>query len=258
MATMQTDHIALDYDLLFTMPFHFGTGLRAGLLDRTVVRDRNGVLYVPASTLKGVWREKCEQLERLYKPDNVDRVDTPHNLNKALWGLGGYVSMSTRIFGSPQYPGPIFFEDAYLTKDERDLLDKDLTKNSASDLQTSSYTQVHLERPARTSVQGALYTSEFGLRNFLFQGKIEGSLNCMPAPGFASPGPTCSLLLLLAGLHMIERLGGNKSTGKGACTFEIKKLALNNEAVETTQWQGWLEHLDALSKYDYTLQEEEA
>ena len=256
MPTLQNDHITLDYDLIFTMPFHFGTGLRSGLLDRTVIRDRNGFLYVPASTMKGVWREKCEQLERFYTGNEL-RVDTPHDTKKVLWGIGGRVAMSTRIFGSQLYPGRIFFDDAHLTADEESLFGTEQERSSLSGLQTSIYTQVHLERPARVSAQGALYTSEFGLRNLLFQGKVEGWLHCMPAPGITSPGPTCSLLLLLAGLHMIERLGGNKSTGKGACTIKLTKFTLNHTEILPKQWGNWLEHLDALKDYDYTLQEED-
>ena len=53
---MQTDLLKIEYTLSFATPFHFGTGIREGLIDRTVVRDESGYLYVPGSTLKVVGR----------------------------------------------------------------------------------------------------------------------------------------------------------------------------------------------------------
>ncbi len=58
----RTDRLEVSYDLTFETPFHFGTGLRVGLVDRTVVRDHDGYLYVPGSTIKGVVREQCDWL----------------------------------------------------------------------------------------------------------------------------------------------------------------------------------------------------
>ena len=63
---MSADAIRIDYTLAFQTPFHCGTGIRSGLIDRTIVRDSAGFLYVPGSTLKGVLREYCEQLARSY------------------------------------------------------------------------------------------------------------------------------------------------------------------------------------------------
>jgi CRISPR/Cas system CSM-associated protein Csm3 (group 7 of RAMP superfamily) len=254
MARLHTDRVELKYTLTFTMPFHFGTGLRSGLLDRTIVRNQDGYVYVPASTIKGVWREKCEQLERLYT-GQLKLVDTPHNAKKALLGLGNTITMTTRIFGSQQHPGRLFFEDAHLTKEEKEQFD-DKEKGRYKYLQTTNYTQVRLERPSRTSIKGALYTSEFGVRNFIFEGSVNGWLECMHVADFGSPEPTCSLQLLLAGLYMMEKLGGNKSTGKGACTCEITGLKLNDTKVEESHWQGWLEHLDLLELYEYVVKEE--
>src|SRR5205807_1540711 len=106
-------------------------------------------------------------------------------------------------------------------------------------LQTAVYTQVRLDRPTRTAVRGALYTSEFGTTDMLFQGSIMGWLECTAISLLVSGNkqepndtPTYSLLLLLAGLQMIERLGGNKSTGKGKCSCEITKVAVNGNEYE--------------------------
>lgn len=105
----RTDRIQLTYQLTFTTPFHFGTGLRVGLIDRTIIRDHNGYLYVPGSTIKGVLRERCEQLAHLYEeldPAMDEAIASPHDTKKALWTLSrvNQPTMITCIFGSHSSP----------------------------------------------------------------------------------------------------------------------------------------------------------
>src|SRR5437667_12848868 len=102
------DRISIEYDLTFATQFHCGTGIREGLIDRTVVRDSERYLYIPGSTFKGVLRERCEQLARFYAPDETARqfIDSPHNAEAALNGLGKHrPTMITRIFGSQNSHG---------------------------------------------------------------------------------------------------------------------------------------------------------
>src|SRR5712692_9672242 len=108
---MQSDLLKIEYILTFATPFHFGTGIREGLIDRTVIRDDGGYLYVPGSTLKGVLRERCEQLARFYEgASGREHVRSPHDADVALLGLGnGNPSMVARIFGSQNRPGRLFF-----------------------------------------------------------------------------------------------------------------------------------------------------
>lgn len=256
---MSNDRLKIEYDLTFSTPFHFGTGIREGVIDRTVVRDDGGYLYVPGSTIKGVLRERCEQLARLY---NQPDIASPHDAKAAVQGLGrGKPSMVTRIFGSHNMSGKLFFDDA--SQDDSDLRQYDSQerrggKGKYKGLQVNISTQVRLDRPTRTAVPGALYTSEFGASDILFKGTILGWLECtaidsntiLVETGQSSgAAPTYSLLLLLAGLQLIERIGGNKSTGKGHCTCTIKALVVNGIEVQEDRWKSWLKHLDELANY---------
>lgn len=257
----RTDRIQLTYQITFDAPFHLGTGNSAGLLDRTVIRDTEGYLYVPASTFKGVLREHCEQLCRFYLPEQP--IASPHDAKAALADFGGTLTPISRIFGSPLAPGKLRFNDAQQTDKERANYDSSDSSEHQStgkykSIQTSISTQVRIDRLTGTAVSGALYTSEFGRRGLFFEGKINGWLECTPAEALAarvSPAahasemPTYSLLLLLAGLQMVEQLGGNKSTGKGRCTCEITELLLNKQSYTKEQWESWLEHLDVLTAY---------
>src|SRR6266700_1398594 len=131
---MSIDRVKIDYELTFKTPFHFGTGIRAGLIDRTIVRDGDGYLYVPGSTFKGVLRERCEQL--------------------------------ARIFGSQNHPGRLYFEDAHQTIEAKREYDEEAQnaekgkrendnledgKGKYLNIQTDLYTQVRLDRLTRTA-----------------------------------------------------------------------------------------------------------
>lgn len=275
MMPIKTDRIQIDYELTFHTLFHCGTGVRADLIDRTVVRDGDGDLYVPGSTFKGVLREHCEQLSRLYLPAQTAEpgqeekaaekgVASPHNAEAALLDLGSRTpTMVTRIFGSQISPGRLFFDDAILigNKDDKDNEDGEANEDDAQtaqrvdrNLQVDIYTQARLDRLTRTATSGALYTSEFGTRELAFRGSILGWLECtaIEAPGLRNERhpdetPTYSLLLLLAGLRMVTRLGGNKSTGKGYCECALTGVAINGHPVN--DWLSWLEQLDELANY---------
>ncbi len=244
---MSIERLNIAYTLTFTTPFHLGTGIREGLVDRTVVRDGQGYLYVPGSTFKGMVREYCEQLARLYGLP----VASPHDGRAALRWLGqSQPPLVTRVFGSQHLAGRLFFDDAR----QAGLSQFDGMKAGDGEykgLQVGLTTQVRLDRLTRTAAPHALYTSEFGIRELAFQGVIQGWLDCIPIPELAEDGltPTYSLLLLLAGLRMVERIGGNKSTGKGQCQCVITTLLLNNIPVPPQTQEAWLAEIDILGYY---------
>ena len=267
---MKLDRIQVDYTLQFLTPFHCGTGSRIGIIDRTVARDRNGYLYIPGSYTQGVLREYCEQLSRFFALDGQEKekVTGPHDAKAVVRGQDQALSMVTRIFGSHYHPGRLFFDDVLQSQDDIALYSSDIKEDDRGDkkadgrykeIQVGINTQVRLDRLTRTAVKKALYTSEFGIRNLCFYGTITGWLECTAIdPDFhecfankdtPAYSPTYSLLLLLAGLNMIERLGGNKSTGKGQCQCEIMQVKVNQKEYTEGNWKVWLEHLDALEYY---------
>src|SRR5690242_18289620 len=98
--------VQIHYALTFDSPFHLGTGISTGMIDRTVIRNADDYLYVPASTLKGVVREHCEQLYHFYTAKDHNQaisssVSSPHNAKAALNDFGGPQTLISRIFGSP-------------------------------------------------------------------------------------------------------------------------------------------------------------
>jgi CRISPR/Cas system CSM-associated protein Csm3 (group 7 of RAMP superfamily) len=257
---LRVDRIHVAYQLDFAMPFHFGTGMRTGLIDRAVQRDSKGYLYVPGSTIKGVVREHCEQLARFLGAEDDEhlRIRSPHvmrDAQAALQGYGEQVPIITRIFGSQAHAGHLFFEDARQADlafwDGRDILNEPEDKGKYSSLQVDVSTQVRMDRLTHTAVPHALYTSEFGIRDLQFKGSIRGVLECFPLAldEGAEEVPTYSLLLLLAGLLMVERMGANKSSGKGKCSFKITKLTVGEKPYSESDWQSWMDQLGLLEYY---------
>ncbi len=239
-----TETIQLNYQVHFESPFRFGTGLRAGLIHRMVTRDNKGYLYMPGSTLKGVLRERCEQLAALFSLNVID----PHIEDLSEANVS--VDIVNRIFGSRFYPSHLYFDDAHLKEQQQawfDPIDKDSKETRKREFQfwqTEKRTQVSLSRRTRTAEPGHLFTSEYGVQGLSFEGRIYGEI-----AGFQIsddlPG-TYSLMLLLAGIHSLDRdqIGGNKSTGAGYFQLQAVKLTINREPVDIDQILDKLEELE--------------
>lgn len=223
---MRTERITIEYRLTFESSFHLGSGMRAGLVDRLVVRDGAGFLYVPGSTIKGVLRERCEQLAALF---NL-QVTSPH---VEAWREADRddPDIVARIFGTRFSPGSLYFDDARMIEEDRALFEAESEdqRDQFRAWQVERRTQVSLSRRTRTAQHGMLYTSEYGIRDLRFEGQIAGLLTGF-APGGWDQG-TYSLVLLLAGLTSVEHIGGSTSTGAGKVAPEITACLVDEEAV---------------------------
>ncbi len=224
---MHRDFINIDYRIQFDTPFHLGTGLRRSLLDRSVCRDANDYLYIPGSTLKGVLREKCEQLARLFDL----RAVSPHNDRAAR---NAYFSDETdivdRIFGSRYKPGELYFDNATLIAEDQDLFDSGQISKRYIHLQTETRTQTSISRVLGTVREQALFQSEFGIKTLCFDGQIYGHLEGFPIDD--EKQWSYSLLLLVAGIYANDRIGANKSTGMGRYSCQILALEVNDVSIE--------------------------
>jgi hypothetical protein len=185
-----------------------------------------------------------------------ERIASPHDKKQALIALRSPVTMIARIFGSRHRPGLLSFDDARQVKQEKREKRQAWNEDGDTIEQTDLHTQIRLDRQTRTALRNAFYASEFGLKALTFYGSISGWLNCTAIEGIEGE-PSYSLLLLLAGLSMLDQVGGNKSTGKGQCTCEITTLAMNNLEFSNELWQSWLEHLDMLMLYSENAESQE-
>lgn len=220
--------VALSYTLTFQAPFHCGTGRQAGLLDRTIQRDREGRLLVPGSTLKGVLRQSCEGIVALWEQSRLSlagpqqlaphhlRVSSPHDDAAAWQDLGDPPSLLACLFGTRARPGTLYYDDATLSAAGRLANRVGGSPAEQHAWQVDQRAQVSLGRATRTARPQALYTSEYGLAHLSFKGSITGMLE----------GPDQALSLLAAGLRAVTHVGAQRSTGVGRCQIIVETLTV--------------------------------
>lgn len=245
---MRTERIHIAYQLMFASAFHFGTGLRDGLINRVVARDADGLLYVPGSTLKGVLRERCEQVAGVFDLPVLDS-------HTADWREATTdIDPCTRIFGSRFHPGHLYFDDAQMIDEDRTLFratgDGALRDAEFKNWQTEGRTQVSMSRATGTAQHGRLFTSEYGLCDLRFRGQVTGVLTGVSLQWTGLRAGTYPLLLLLVGLLSLDRIGGSKSTGAGKVTCTVEQLSVDGQALAVADL---LDELPALDQEIYAL-----
>lgn len=255
----QPIQVHIDYLLSFTSVFHFGTGLRKGLIDRVIARDADDYLYVPGSTIKGVVRNRCEQIVHLFKHP----VTEPHTETSSWAEAHPDATVIAQIFGSRFLPSHVYFDDAWLIEEDRKLFEppdhlhhkeKKIKRAQFRAWQTEKRTQVKLSRLTRTAESGALYTSEYGLSDIRFEGVISGLISGVSL--FEPPG-NFPLLVLVTGLRSLDHIGGNKSTGAGAISCNITNIQVDDVVISAADLLAQLEYLDK-EWYDELKKEEQA
>lgn len=188
--------------------FTSGTGHSLPLADRTVMRDADGMPYIPASSIRGRARAYVERLlisagEPVCRPPRQKNM-CPHNLDvaKALLSQAQKETLcvSCRIFGSVWHQSRVIFSDLKLKGEE------------------ASYTirqMVSLDRRLNTAVPERLFSTEvFEPDGAVFSGIIEGHLEQR------------ELAWLIAGVLTISHIGGGKARGMGLVKTQVSGLQM--------------------------------
>lgn len=248
--------IKIKYQVKFDSPFHAGNGLSEGLLDRTVIKDKDGYLYIPGSTIKGILRENCEYLAKLFISE-VGITD-PHDEQMAVDSLFKGPNIIETLFGSRFKESSLFFDPATLPWDAKEFFDNDRRNGSSENnylfMQTEKRTQTAISRRTGAAKENALYTSEAGISTLKLNGKIHGHIGGIRNEMSELPGPY-ALFLLVAGIAACERIGGNRSTGLGKCSLSIDKFLVNGES---QQPDSYLDELDTIMLYEDAKEGEKA
>lgn len=237
----RADRLFIRYEMFFTTPFHMGTGLRRGLVHRAVSRDRDGSLFIPGSTVKGNARERSEQIARLFGLETRE----PHVEGADLTGFSSSIQIVDTIFGSRTYPGTLWFDDAQLCEEDQALFEAPSPDLSTrySEFQVEPRTRVSMSRLTGTARSGQLFASEYGIAGLRFHGLIRGVLNGAPLPDERA-NASYTLLLLLAGLLSVDRLGSNRSAGAGGCHTAILELRVNSQEQSVESLLGYISDLE--------------
>ena len=225
-------------------PLAVNTGFRRGLIHRTVERDAGGLAYIPASSLKGRVRRACEQVAKQVGL-RVCLAPRP----------GGMCSAHTqqpclvcRVFGTPGRGSELHWQDARLVQDYRNVFVGGETNRQA---QFYTRTQVQLSRALGIAAPDHLFTSEFAIENLRFESAITGWLDVTPIAGEEATGGY-ELLLLLAGLRLVNTLGSSSSRGAGHSVIHLpRQVTVGGHA---TNVEAIFENYDLLNEFDQEVQ----
>ena len=215
---------------------HVGAGYGRGLIDRAVMHDGRGQVYIPGSSLKGKVREACE---RLAAAQGLYACRPPYP--QKMCGQNREPCIVCCIFGTPggrhDESLGLHWDNAYLTEE---------WQQAAEGLPLSyPRTQVGMSRRRGVASEGLLFTDEFAAEGLTFRTRISGHVPLTAV--LDEPGRYYELILLLAGLRMVESLGGSTSRGVGRCQIELPKEV----TVEAEGWeQGTIEVAWALNRLE--------
>lgn len=199
--------------------WHIGTGAgRPGNVDRLVARDADGLPYVPAKTLTGIWRDACELVAR-----GLDGG------TDGAWGrlvevvFGSQPSLQVQPSARAPLPARLRIAPAELAGVPRKTLSEPgplrdaltfVKPGVAIDERTGRAKEDHLRFEEMARV-GAVLEAQAELDTCALGGLVEATS-----------------ALLLAGARMVERIGGNRRRGAGRCRLEVVGEADTAAAVE--------------------------
>jgi CRISPR/Cas system CSM-associated protein Csm3 (group 7 of RAMP superfamily) len=226
--------IRFQLEISLDSPWHVGTGLSRGLIDRTTQRNGQGDVYVPASTVKGRLRNACEHVARIYASEGSKLVPCqPPRPDRMCRGTDACIVYS--VFGSAYLGERLYFEDARMISESRDLYEPRF--------QSQPRTRVKLDRRLGTAERGHLFTSEYAETALAFNTGVSGRLDLTSSDG--DSGHAYELILLAAGVGFVKELGGDKSSGFGRCEISfVDGIRVNDKSVSPSDLVEMIDDLE--------------
>jgi CRISPR/Cas system CSM-associated protein Csm3 (group 7 of RAMP superfamily) len=215
--------IELNYRIRFQSPVHVGAGYGfAGFLDSVVIRDGRGHVYIPGSTIKGKARAAGRRLAYgLGLGPQLCPAGRPCGLAR------GAPCPICRLFGSPQFPGQLHFDNVQLSDAYRALLDE-LTQQdplAARQAVTERRANVMLSRRRRAARPDHLFTQELVRTDLSLSGQIVGEV--VGREGWTAHDLRRDLALLWGALGLVTHLGRARGRGLGRCSIEVTSVEVS-------------------------------
>lgn len=174
----------IEYKIKFYSPWHCGSGLSAGAdVDLLVIKDKNGMPYIPGKTLKGLIREAAESY--------VQYVDKGKDL--------------TAIFGNEgEITGCAYFSNATLARQEYDEIVK-------QNLQRFMY-----RKSTTTAIGNKGIAKDKSLRSIevVVPCELHATIDNVPEEMEQT---------LVKSLGLIKRMGHKRNRGLGRCDVKLEE-----------------------------------
>lgn len=183
----------INYTLTFHTDWHCGSGLSAGAdVDALVVKDNEGLPFVPGKTIKGLVREAAQSLRDLANLSFNAEQETAWNDTFGQENAGD---------GTPTRISTTFFTNAEMKAEER-------TAIAAENLTAHLYRNI-----SRTAIDDKGIAKEHSLR------RMEVTIPC-ELHGEILHVPDEMVEHLKTALAYIKRMGLGRHRGLGRCTFQ--------------------------------------
>ncbi len=198
----------IHYKIEFFSDWHCGSGLSAGAdVDALVIKDAEGLPFIPGKTIKGLVREAMEDLlsfksfeEKNDENGGEDNKTTKEKMYALFKETFGFFNGER----GEMIKGRAFFTNANLADDEREAI-------IADNLQAFMY-----RRLSSTAIEadGVAKTNSLRRIEVVVPCTLEGRILDVPEN-------KDFIELMKEALHYIKRLGQNRNRGLGRCSFSI-------------------------------------
>jgi len=195
----------IHYKIKFYSDWHCGSGLSSGVdLDLLVIKDKDGLPFVPGKTIKGLLVEAVDEINALSEQKFNDEV-------KEVFGVFDKKEKALQ--------GCCFFTNATIEKELGEAVKKGqiqahLFRTIASTaINENGIAEEHSLRKMEVTIPCELVGEILFVPDRFF---VKNQTGEMEASGFGER--------LVEGLKFIKRLGQNRNRGLGRCSFEIIKI----------------------------------
>jgi CRISPR-associated protein Csx10 len=201
--------------------WHIGSGIgRRGDIDRLVKRDRDGLPYLPAKTITGIWRDACELLV-----NGLDDSASNGYFSKLLdYLFGDQPALAKSAIAISPREAALSIRAAHFPEALSNALkNKPLLKEAISFVKAG----VKIDRETGCAIEEHLRFEE------VVRGGITLSADCqLQLPADSQLQQLC-FALLVASTKFFTKIGGKRRRGNGQCSVTLQDI-------KTDKWIAWL------------------
>ncbi|MFO0258704.1 MAG: RAMP superfamily CRISPR-associated protein [Pseudanabaena sp.] len=203
--------------------WHVGTGAgRVGDIDRLVQRDHNGLPYIPAKTLTGIWRDGCELIATGLDEGNVNGIWSQW----VNYLFGNQPALETEAVEFTPIEATLSVRSAHFPQSFVSAIG---SKKLLLEAITFVKPGISIDPKNGCAKEDFLRFEEM-----VRAGAVLNSTCQLRLDNLDEQQKQAAFALLIAGTKLIERLGGKRRRGAGKCQWQIDKQNSNT-------WIDWLE-----------------
>lgn len=223
--TNQFEALSLTLKIEMLSDWHIGSGAgRPGEIDSLVKKDHNGLPYIPAKTITGIWRDACELLTQGFD-NNQDNGQWKKWVNYLFGDQPSDPNRPVELSINNPIPAAFSIRPAYFSQELSGLINS--KENSISTQLKQAITFI---KPGITidSQSGCAIQDCLRLEEQVRMGTILTAECTLYLPKNEEQQKIAYSLLIISA-NIIERLGGNRRRGSGQCSF----ILTNNSSLKS-------------------------